>query len=96
MIEKCLQNCFYPEKTVDILRRHHWFPYKMTSEEGAQKFHTDDMSLPRTLIFRQYGISALIPQVSICRETSGGVSGEIFFLFLGLSISYLASNFPQI
>ena len=27
----------------------HWFPYVMTSEEGAQKFHTDDVSLPRSV-----------------------------------------------
>ena len=27
-------------------RHHHWFPRKMTSEERAQKFHTDDVSLP--------------------------------------------------
>ena len=27
-------------------RRHHWFPYEMTSENRMQKFHTDDVSLP--------------------------------------------------
>ena len=27
----------------------HWFPAEMTSEERAQKFHTDDVSLPSTL-----------------------------------------------
>ena len=26
----------------------HWFPRQMTSEKRAQKFHTDDMSLPRS------------------------------------------------
>ena len=31
----------------DILRRHHWFPHEMTSEKRAQKFHIDDVSLPR-------------------------------------------------
>ena len=36
-----------PEKTADILRRYHWFPREMKSEEQAQKFHTDDVSLPR-------------------------------------------------
>ena len=30
------------------LRRHHWFPRQMTSEKRAQKFHTDDASLPRS------------------------------------------------
>ena len=28
--------------------RHRWFPREMMSEEGAQKFHTDDVSLPRS------------------------------------------------
>ena len=37
-----------PEKTVDISRRHHWFLREITSEKRAQKFHTDDMSLPRS------------------------------------------------
>ena len=36
-----------PEKTADTWRRHHWFPRQMTSEKRAQKFHTDDTSLPR-------------------------------------------------
>ena len=26
----------------------HWFPRQMTPEKRAQKFHTDDMSLPRS------------------------------------------------
>ena len=26
--------------------RHHWFSREMMSKEGAQKFHTDDVSLP--------------------------------------------------
>ena len=30
------------------LRRYHWFSRKMTSEKRAQKFHTDDASLPRS------------------------------------------------
>ena len=33
-------------KTADIWRRYHWFPRQMTSEKRAQKFHTDDVSLP--------------------------------------------------
>ena len=37
-----------PEKTTDISQRHHWFPRKMTSLKSAQKFHTDDASLPRS------------------------------------------------
>ena len=38
-----------PEKqTTDISRRHHWFPREMTSEKREQKFHTDDVSLPRS------------------------------------------------
>ena len=28
--------------------RYHWFPHDMTSEKRAQKFHTDDVSLPRS------------------------------------------------
>ena len=35
-------------KTADISRRQHCFPREMTSEERAQKFHTDDESLHRT------------------------------------------------
>ena len=38
----------WPEKTADILPRHNWFPRQMTSEKRAQKFHTDDASLPRS------------------------------------------------
>ena len=37
-----------PEKTADILRRYRWFPLEMTSEKRAQKFHSDDASLPRS------------------------------------------------
>ena len=36
----------YPEKTADILQRHHWFSREMTSEERAQKFHIDDAHYP--------------------------------------------------
>ena len=39
--------CFsYPEKTADIPRRQ--FPREITSEKRAEKFHTDDASLPRS------------------------------------------------
>ena len=38
----------WPEKTAKISRRHHWFPREMMSEKRLQKFHTDDMSLPRS------------------------------------------------
>lgn len=27
---------------------HYWFPREKMSEKGAQKFHTDNMSLPRS------------------------------------------------
>ena len=30
------------------ISRHHWFPLEMMSEERAQKFHNDDVSLPRS------------------------------------------------
>ena len=30
------------------LQCHHWFPHEMMSEEQVQKFHTDDVSLPRS------------------------------------------------
>ena len=43
-----------PSKTADILRRHYWFPSEMTSEKKVQKFHTDDVPLPRS------GLSLLI------------------------------------
>ena len=36
------------EKTANVLQYHHWFPLEMTSEKQAQKFYTDDMSLPRS------------------------------------------------
>ena len=36
----------WPEK--NISRPHHWFPSEMTSEKRAQKFHNDDVSLPRS------------------------------------------------
>ena len=36
------------EKTADISRLCHWFPCEMTSEKQAQKFHTDEASLPRS------------------------------------------------
>ena len=32
--------------TQAISRRHHWFPGEMTSEKRAQKFYTEDASLP--------------------------------------------------
>ena len=32
----------YPDKTADISRCHHWLPCEMMSEQGLQKFHTDD------------------------------------------------------
>ena len=35
-----------PQKTADILRRHLQFSREMTSEERAQEFHTDDVTLP--------------------------------------------------
>ena len=38
----------WSEKTVDISRSHQRFLRQMTSEERAQKFHTDDVSLPRS------------------------------------------------
>ena len=45
---KSLLNLSAPEKTADTWRGHHWFPREMTSEEWAQKFHSDDASLPRS------------------------------------------------
>ena len=37
-----------PEQRADILPIHHWFPYEMPPEKGTQKFHSDDVSLPRS------------------------------------------------
>ena len=37
-----------PQKTADILRRHLQFSREITSEERAQEFHTDDVTLPRS------------------------------------------------
>ena len=36
------------ESKAHISRRYHWFLLKMTSEERAQKFHTDEVQLPIT------------------------------------------------
>ena len=36
----------YHERIADISRPHPWSPRKMTSEEGKQKFNSDDVSLP--------------------------------------------------
>ena len=35
---------FFFKKTAYILRLHHWFPRKMTSEKRAQELHTDNAS----------------------------------------------------
>ena len=35
-------------KTADISRGQHWFPREVTFEERAQKFHSDDVSQPRS------------------------------------------------
>ena len=37
-----------PEEIVVISQRQLWFSREMTSEERAQKLHTDDVSLPRS------------------------------------------------
>ena len=36
------------EKTAAILRRYHLFPREMKSKKRAQKFHTDDVLVPRS------------------------------------------------
>ena len=78
-------------RTVSSLRKqwrcYHWFPSQMTSEKRAQKFHTDDASLPRSgqcfwLVesnfprgaTNQYGIPTLVSQTSFGGETSGSVT----------------------
>ena len=38
----------WPGKTGDISQGYHGFARKMTSEKRAQKFHTDEASLPRS------------------------------------------------
>ena len=43
------QHLSQKEKTANISRHHHdWFPREMTSDKQLQKFHTDDVSLPRS------------------------------------------------
>ena len=37
-----------PEKTVDILEHYLRFLREMTSEKWAQKFHTDNVSQPKS------------------------------------------------
>ena len=61
-----------PEKTVDILRRYHWFPREMTFEKRAQKFHTDDASLPRFDWMRR--ISDQSPVWNFCARFSDVIS----------------------
>ena len=40
--------CVYIKSNVQFISpRHSWLPREMTSEEREQKFHTDDVSLPR-------------------------------------------------
>ena len=42
-----LSICFSPSlKTADTSQRHHWFSREMTTEERAQKFHTDEAHYP--------------------------------------------------
>ena len=53
-----------PSKTSDILRHHYWFPRKMTSKKQVQKFHTDDVPLPRS------GLSLLIGSINLPRGTT--------------------------
>ena len=36
------------EKTAHISTVHNWFPRETTSENRAQMFYTDDVSLPRS------------------------------------------------
>ena len=43
----------YLEKTADIWRSYQCFPHQMTFEKRAQKFHTDDASLPRSCLPRK-------------------------------------------
>ena len=65
------------EKTNQISRRHFWFPREMTSEERAQKFHTDDVSLPRSEKWHVISTgfsSVLVSQMSFRGETSCGIS----------------------
>ena len=58
-----------PGKTADIWQRYHWFPRQMTSEKRAQKFHTDDASVPKSRLLliggikfpTQYGQSEALP-----------------------------------
>ena len=47
LIEANLEN-WSPDKTANISRRYYWFPREMKSEEGAQEFHSDNVSLSRS------------------------------------------------
>ena len=48
-LSKSMGNISIQTQTLlDISWRHHWFLREMTSEKRAQKFHTDDASLPRS------------------------------------------------
>ena len=88
-----------PEKTAEILRRYHWFPREITSEERAEKFLTDDSTLPRfssewlkqichtarpMRSTSQIRVSALVPQTSF-RETKPVMALRNVDFFLGLS-----------
>ena len=46
-------------KTANISGHHHWFPWEIASEKWAQKFHTDDVSLPSSGYWRIISIEFL-------------------------------------
>ena len=39
---------FLARENADIMPDHRWFSNEVTSEKAVQKFHTDDVSLPRS------------------------------------------------
>ena len=48
--QSLILNIFYtPEKRVVTWQRRYGFPLEMKSEKWAQKFHTDDASLPSSV-----------------------------------------------
>ena len=98
-LRDCLLSKTKPEKRAEILRRYQWFPREISCEERAEKFHTDDATLPRfpsdwlkqfchtarpMKSTTQIRVSALVPQTSF-RKTKPVIASRNVDFFLGLS-----------
>ena len=90
-----------PEKTADIPRRH-WFSCQMTSEERRQKFHTDNVSLPRSgecfwLVVRRGKFASTNQKhhPDVCRDKSSEWNFCARFSDVILQVDLLQSPVPR-